>query len=116
MGLARLREIIDIAIEVGLGGLTLLGRQTEVAARAQLLQLPEACILAAMRVPRELMEILRVLRAMAFKMFEPTQLTIRGNDTAQWRDVMECGTAKAVSLRHASMIAPINMCENDFND
>lgn len=116
MGLTRLREIIDIAIEVGLGGLTLLGWQTEVAPRAQLLQLPEARILAAMRVPREFMEILRVLRSVAFKKFQPTQLAIRGNDAAQRRDVMECGTAKAVSLRHASMIAPITMHENAFGN
>lgn len=116
MGLTRLREIIDIAIEVGLGGLTLLGWQTEVAARAQLLQLPEARILAAMRVPRELMEIQRVLRSVAFKMLEPAHLTIRGHDTALRCDVMESGTAKAVSLRHASMIAPISMRENAFGN
>jgi hypothetical protein len=51
---------------------------------------------------------------MAFKMLEPADLAVRWNDTAQRRDVMECGTAKAVGLGHASMIASITMRENGF--
>ena len=71
------------------------------ATGAELLQLAQGRVFAAVGVFGEFMQVDRILRAVALDVFKPTQLAIREVGDALRRYVMECGSADFICLHHA---------------